>query len=703
MYFKSKEEIDEASLSPLQKEIYTSYTTSHNLIQEFCDRHFEYSNDQEMQKEEFKWNFYLHPEEIFVNLFKNAMASENLKNEIIVSPPNTNEINFKQANSSLEYETDPDSDKIKLKTDFDVNLLSFQSSVNFVNLLCTICEKMKDVPNEEQMAFLRKELMQINKTLPSNVYIPFLKDSVRNYIICHIPVTEMKIFRTKNRAPYMLTVEIIRIDEIINVLLKNEKTKRENNRQSMYNPNFEKSHSNNSHQNNSNMMNVEHSVNPNSTYSPPEILKGRSYSMATSNNDRPNDNDLYLIKKSDLQLDPKNIKKQNAKSFLDPKMYQQTNNFNNIRKKTSTLLMLEESDIRLSKPVIISNLEADIKRAPLRGEKKIILEENEDYEESFIKEGMDDMVKRRLTMHPMNNKRYSSKILDENPVNKSASILRTEDQDIINIKTRGRVTTYEPVRKNNLLEENESREVIIVESKPSFIGESSNEQSSSISENFQNIFGELIEDQANRIRKFSPFGQFNTWGLFKMIVKSGEDLRQEQFATQLINEFHQIFQIEKVKCWVNSYEILATGDNVGIIECVPNAISIDQLKKKIGNNTLRSFFENYFGPTDTKSKYINFINLILGFKHAMNNFISSLAGYSLVCYFLQIKDRHNANILIDNQGHLIHIDFGFLLSNAPGKGLKFEKVPFKLTSDFVEAMGGVNSKYFEKFRKLLWK
>ncbi len=87
----------------------------------------------------------------------------------------------------------------------------------------------------------------------------------------------------------------------------------------------------------------------------------------------------------------------------------------------------------------------------------------------------------------------------------------------------------------------------------------------------------------------------------------------------------------------------------------------------------------------------------------MNNYVKSIAGYSLVCYLLQIKDRHNGNIMIDNQGHIIHIDFGFMLSNAPGKGIKFEKAPFKLTLDYLDAMGGVNSSNFSKFRKLVQK
>lgn len=66
------------------------------------------------------------------------------------------------------------------------------------------------------------------------------------------------------------------------------------------------------------------------------------------------------------------------------------------------------------------------------------------------------------------------------------------------------------------------------------------------------------------------------------------------------------------------------------------------------------------------------------FPEAQKNFIQSLAGYSLVCYLLQVKDRHNGNILIDNKGHMIHIDFGFVLSISPG-GINFENAPFKLT------------------------
>ena len=63
-----------------------------------------------------------------------------------------------------------------------------------------------------------------------------------------------------------------------------------------------------------------------------------------------------------------------------------------------------------------------------------------------------------------------------------------------------------------------------------------------------------------------------------------------------------------------------------------------------------------------------------------NMFIYS---YCIVSYLVQVKDRHNGNILLDNEGHLIHIDYGFILSASP-KNLGFENSPFKLTPEFVD-------------------
>jgi len=50
-----------------------------------------------------------------------------------------------------------------------------------------------------------------------------------------------------------------------------------------------------------------------------------------------------------------------------------------------------------------------------------------------------------------------------------------------------------------------------------------------------NIFMETSKEQDERVRKNSPFGNLKTWRLLKMIVKSNDDVRQEQFAMQLIS------------------------------------------------------------------------------------------------------------------------------------------------------------------------
>lgn len=204
------------------------------------------------------------------------------------------------------------------------------------------------------------------------------------------------------------------------------------------------------------------------------------------------------------------------------------------------------------------------------------------------------------------------------------------------------------------------------------------------------VFGEAIEEQAARIKAASPYRDLKSWDLLRVIVKSGDDLRQEQLAMQLITQFQEIFTQAELSLWLRPYEIIATGKDCGLIECV-DAMSIDSIKKSAPANitTLAQFFVHHFGPVRSKS-----------YREAQHNFIKSLAAYSLLCFVLQIKDRHNGNILMDREGHLVHIDFGFMISNSPGGDFKFEKAPFKLTDEYVGVMEGVRSSHFQDFRKL---
>ena len=145
----------------------------------------------------------------------------------------------------------------------------------------------------------------------------------------------------------------------------------------------------------------------------------------------------------------------------------------------------------------------------------------------------------------------------------------------------------------------------------------------------------------------------------------------------------------KIPAWLYPYQIIALSDRGGIIEAVPNTISISSLKRNYPNwIDLPTFFKDHFCDD---------ADHLAG---AKANFVESIAAYSIVCYLLQVKDRHNGNILLTSQGHIVHIDFGFFFLSSPGKNTGFESAPFKLTSEYVDIMGGPSSKTFARFRSL---
>ena len=505
------------------------------------------------------------------------------------------------------------------------------------------------------MLFLYEQLLEINKKLPCNVYLPFLAESTRNYLICHIPLDGVKIFRTKTRCPIMLTFEMIRIDEI-NKDIKNDEE-------------F------------GTTINVARS----------KSISSMNSSIALENNFK------------------RDLLKDKIKDGYNENRY-------------------KNADYDLSRPVLLQNIEKtsrftaynnpiNNKKIKSKNEMSVIPENEDEKEIEIIKErkSVNSLLSIDSFNEENNNNERFIKIVTRfkkipNKYSRDANTvyepngpnLKSLDDSDINI---GRKSGGEQLKSNKTVNEKEilnldkgiqNLDEIMpennIESKKTEDEIKLNDKNINI--NDFKVFGETFKQKERKLKKTSLFGNLDSHKIFRCIFKTHEDLRQEQFATQLINEFFQIFKLEKTGCWLNTYEIISTGNDAGLVEMVNDSVSLDQLKQKIHHASLHDFYLYNYGNGDTNS---------IGYKNAMNNYIASLAGYSLVCYFLQIKDRHNGNILIDNEGHIIHIDFGFLLSNAPGKGLKFENAPFKLSNDMLDCLGGVNGKYFENFRKLLHK
>lgn len=191
----------------------------------------------------------------------------------------------------------------------------------------------------------------------------------------------------------------------------------------------------------------------------------------------------------------------------------------------------------------------------------------------------------------------------------------------------------------------------------------------------------------SRIREHSVYGPHEGWRLRSVIVKYGLDGLQEQLALQILKLISMIFETTpniRAKCLTYDCQVIDGG--ACIVDPLLDAESIHQIKKHNNQISLYDYFvKKWNGPNSEE------------FLAAQREFMVTLCGSSLASYVLQLKDRHNANIMINDRGSVAHIDWGFLLWNTPG-ALGFESAPFKLTAEMVSVLGGPDSPLFSEFK-----
>lgn len=200
---------------------------------------------------------------------------------------------------------------------------------------------------------------------------------------------------------------------------------------------------------------------------------------------------------------------------------------------------------------------------------------------------------------------------------------------------------------------------------------------------------DAVDEQQDHVAEEGGAQQDTSYEVWQSaIFKVGDDCRQDVLALQMIAAFRGIFNNVGLDVYVFPYRVTATAPGCGVIDVLPNSISRDMLGREAVNG-LYEYWVSKYGTEDS-----------LRFQQARSNFVKSMAAYSVISYLLQFKDRHNGNIMVDDAGHILHIDFGFIFDIAPG-GVKFERAPFKLTSEMIAVMGGsTQSQPFKWFEEL---
>ncbi len=180
----------------------------------------------------------------------------------------------------------------------------------------------------------------------------------------------------------------------------------------------------------------------------------------------------------------------------------------------------------------------------------------------------------------------------------------------------------------------------------------------------------------------------------KFIIKKDKNLRKEQLISSLIDILqYKIstynFDDENIDFnnfeLVPTYQIIMISKDVGLIEYIEDSITLRMINQH--GYTLQNYILNC-NANETLDKI-------------KTKFMHSLSISSCISYIIGLGDRHLDNIMINKNGQIFHIDYGYIMENP--LTTIFDMPQIKVTSDIIDFLGGPHSIYYNNFKMLVIK